>query len=168
MPIFGLGSLRNPKNASEAGFTLVELLVVIAIIAVLTAIAVPAFINQKQKALDTATRADVKNFVTAIETAAIDYPGFTYARVGDDGVYTPTPNELTTTDMNNNGKINFRIGSSSTVNTIYSTTISKGTWLGIQTASGTYRVVGYNEKGGKYTSGSKQLVYAAADGGFIN
>lgn len=59
---------------NESGFTLVELLVVIAIIAILTAIAVPAFLNQRQKANDAAVRSDMKTVVTQIETGLVDNP----------------------------------------------------------------------------------------------
>jgi prepilin-type N-terminal cleavage/methylation domain-containing protein len=48
-----VGSLR------EAGFTLVELLVVMIIISILSAIAVPAFLSQRKKSRDVATKSDI-------------------------------------------------------------------------------------------------------------
>lgn len=62
------------RNTSERGFTLLELLVVIGIIAIITAIAVPAFINQRKKSIDAQTQADVKNVATQVFHALADIP----------------------------------------------------------------------------------------------
>lgn len=56
----------------DRGFTLVELLVVIAIIGILTAIAIPVFNAQRQKAQDSAAKSLVRNAMTAIESAFVD------------------------------------------------------------------------------------------------
>jgi type IV pilus assembly protein PilA len=52
----------------EDGFTLIELLVVVFIIAVLSAIALPAFLNQRAKAQDGAAKSDARTVVTALES----------------------------------------------------------------------------------------------------
>ncbi|WP_311433064.1 prepilin-type N-terminal cleavage/methylation domain-containing protein [Finegoldia magna] len=57
-------ALKNKKN----GFTLLELLVVLAILAILIAIAVPVYKNQKEKAAITAHNANVRVLETAVES----------------------------------------------------------------------------------------------------
>lgn len=56
------------QRKSENGFTLAELLVVIVIIGLLTAIAVPIFMNQRQRANDAALQSDMRNVALLYET----------------------------------------------------------------------------------------------------
>jgi type IV pilus assembly protein PilA len=66
-----LTKLRSRAQADE-GFTLIELLVVILIIGILAAIALPAFLGQRQKAQDTSAKTLVRNAATAMETYYTD------------------------------------------------------------------------------------------------
>jgi type IV pilus assembly protein PilA len=66
------------KERKESGFTLIELLVVILIIAILAAIAIPVFLNQRKKGWRSQTESAVKNASLAVETIA----------AGDNGDYT--------------------------------------------------------------------------------
>jgi type IV pilus assembly protein PilA len=69
-----LSNLRR-RAESEKGFTLIELLVVILIIGILAAIAIPAFLNQRNKAYDSAAKSNVRTAATAEETYATDNNG---------------------------------------------------------------------------------------------
>ena len=74
------------RARSEKGFTLIELLVVMLILGILAAIAIPAFLNQKGKANDSAMKVQVRSMQTAMETCATDnntgsYTGCTLVRL---------------------------------------------------------------------------------------
>jgi type IV pilus assembly protein PilA len=69
-----LNRLRE-RAGSEKGFTLIELLVVMLILGILAAIAIPSFLNQRNKATDSQAKADARTLQTAIETCATDNAG---------------------------------------------------------------------------------------------
>lgn len=73
-----LTKLRE-RAQSEKGFTLIELLVVILIIGILAAIALPAFLNQRQKAQDSEAKSAVRTAQTAMETYYTDNQKYTGA-----------------------------------------------------------------------------------------
>ena len=66
-----LARIRKAQEENE-GFTLIELLVVIIIIGILAAIAIPVFLNQRQKGWDAQAKSDLKNMATAEETYLTD------------------------------------------------------------------------------------------------
>ena len=63
------------KENREGGFTLIELLVVILIIAILAAIAIPVFLNQRKKGWISQQQSALKNAATAMETYATENNG---------------------------------------------------------------------------------------------
>lgn len=75
---------RFHEMKDEKGFTLIELLVVILIIAILAAIAIPVFLNQRKKGWAAASQSALRNAAEAEESYA----------TSNNGLYTNSLTEL--------------------------------------------------------------------------
>ena len=71
--------LQKLRGTNQKGFTLIELMIVIAIIGILSAIAIPNFLNYRAKGQDAAARSDASGFYSAAMAA--------YADTGTGGTY---------------------------------------------------------------------------------
>jgi type IV pilus assembly protein PilA len=89
-----LARIQKSAKEKDQGFTLIELLVVIIIIGILAAIAIPVFLNQRQKGFKADMKSVAKNGATAVESYATetngDYTGLTLANMATDGFHYDT------------------------------------------------------------------------------
>jgi len=67
-----IARVHKSMDEKDRGFTLIELLVVIIIIGILSAIAIPVFLNQRKKAVDASIKSDLRTIANEYETYFTD------------------------------------------------------------------------------------------------
>lgn len=147
-----LSKLQELREEREEGFTLIELLVVILIIGILSAIAIPAFLNQRKSAVDSSVKSDVVNAAKQIETWMIKNPS---ADVPAGSV-----------TFNSGG--NPTIGAALTAKGLTSFKVSDGTELTIAPITGqrgTYTIKGVNPGGDVSDPSGTGVLYDSTKGG---
>jgi prepilin-type N-terminal cleavage/methylation domain-containing protein len=72
-------NVRDRRDRGDKGFSLIELLVVVAILAILAAIAIPLFLNQKNKSYQATATADVNTLAKEMATYLTGNSGATTA-----------------------------------------------------------------------------------------
>ena len=63
---------QAPADSARAGFTLIELIIVMTIIGLLTAIAIPSYLNSVRKAREAVLREDLHTMRSAIDSYTVD------------------------------------------------------------------------------------------------
>jgi len=75
-----LTRIRTAAEEKDEGFTLIELLVVIIIIGILAAIAIPVFLSQRKKAIESGMKSDLHTVANEMDSFYVDnqtYPAVT-------------------------------------------------------------------------------------------
>jgi type IV pilus assembly protein PilA len=140
-----IARMHKSMEEKDKGFTLIELLVVIIIIGILSAIAIPVFLNQRKKAVDAGIKSDLRTVAQAIETYYTDNQAYPATLTSSSA--TATPNTFTVgTDV---------------------ITLTKGDVISYTLTTGgeSYTLKGINAKGTADSATNKYFKYDSANGG---
>lgn len=146
-----IARIRKAIEEKDKGFTLIELLVVIIIIGILAAIAIPLFLNQRKKAVDTAARSDVSTIGKEVATWYVDKttaPTVSVAGTGTSAKYQIGDAATANTDI---GRVsnNISLGTPK-----FTSSIDWCVVVNIATGQGTLTTVSYSAQDGLKDNGT--------------